>query len=131
MITHDLLICTIQQQWPQLVHGKDYLVAQPIALDTGAQAGDAYIMRWSASPVPMPDISTLLAQAPTYLPVLQASQVRIQRDTLLGGTDWTQGTDAPLTAGKIAAYKTYREALRNVPQQAGFPGTIAWPTEPV
>lgn len=130
MITHDLLICTIQQQWPQLVHGKDYLVAQPIALDTGAQSGDAYIMRWSASPVPEPDIANLLAMAPTYLPVLQANTVRTQRDTLLAGTDWTQGADAPLTADQIAAYKTYREALRNLPTQAGFPSNIAWPTEP-
>tara|TARA_R110000803_G_scaffold142675_1_gene208942 strand:- start:109 stop:495 length:387 start_codon:yes stop_codon:yes gene_type:complete len=35
-----------------------------------------------------------------------------------------------LTPEKQAEWATYRTALLNVPQQAGFPHTVAWPTKP-
>jgi len=57
-----------------------------------------------------------------------AIQVRAQRDKLLGDSDWTQ------TADQSPAIKTlwqpYRQALRDVPKQAGFPSAIVWPTLP-
>lgn len=54
-------------------------------------------------------------------------QVRNQRDNLLSRSDWTQVADAPVDK---AAWATYRQALRDVPSQAGFPWTINWPTKP-
>ena len=56
-----------------------------------------------------------------------ATNARNQRDTLLTQTDWTQVADAPVDK---AAWATYRQALRDVPQQAGFPVTITWPEKP-
>ena len=56
-----------------------------------------------------------------------ASAVRQQRNDKLKECDWTQITDA--TADK-AAWATYRQALRDVTQQAGFPWTITWPDAP-
>jgi len=55
----------------------------------------------------------------------QATNVRNQRTQLLSDSDWTQIADS--TADKTA-WATYRQALRDVPLQAGFPWTIDWPT---
>jgi hypothetical protein len=54
----------------------------------------------------------------------QAKSVRTSRDDKLKECDWTQITDA--TADK-ATWAIYRQALRDVPDQAGFPWTITWP----
>lgn len=53
--------------------------------------------------------------------------VRFQRNQLLSESDWTQVADAPVDQ---AVWATYRQALRNVPQQAGFPDNVTWPTKP-
>jgi hypothetical protein len=57
----------------------------------------------------------------------QAESVRTSRNNLLKDSDWTQITDA--TADKTA-WATYRQALRDVTAQAGFPQTITWPDAP-
>ena len=59
------------------------------------------------------------------------SEVRGRRSWLLAECDWTQLADAPLTDEKKTAYVTYRQALRDVPEQAGFPNTIDWPVDPL
>ena len=59
-----------------------------------------------------------------------AETIRIQRDSLLAACDWTQMVDSPLSEEEKAAYQTYRQALRDVPQQEDFPETINWPEEP-
>lgn len=56
-----------------------------------------------------------------------AERVRMQRDALLTACDWTMLPDS--TADK-AAWGAYRQALRDVPKQAGFPHQIEWPTPP-
>lgn len=60
----------------------------------------------------------------------QEMQVRAQRNSLLSLSDWTQLADAPLTAEKKQAWAEYRQALRDVPEQAGFPENVAWPLVP-
>ena len=57
----------------------------------------------------------------------QATSVRNQRTEKLADCDWTQIADS--TADKTA-WATYRQALRDVPSQAGFPWVITWPTQP-
>ena len=54
-------------------------------------------------------------------------QVRLNRDRMLSESDWTQVADAPVDQ---AAWATYRQALRDVPDQEGFPSEIAWPVKP-
>jgi hypothetical protein len=55
---------------------------------------------------------------------------RNERNMKLTFTDWTQLPDAPLTAETKAAWAAYRQALRDVPEQAGFPYVIEWPEQP-
>jgi len=57
----------------------------------------------------------------------QAANVRRSRTEMLKDCDWTQIADS--TADK-ATWATYRQALRDIPSQAGFPWTITWPTQP-
>jgi hypothetical protein len=57
----------------------------------------------------------------------QAKAVRDDRNTKLTDCDWTQIADS--TADKTA-WATYRQGLRDVPSQAGFPWEITWPTQP-
>lgn len=53
---------------------------------------------------------------------------RSRRDMLLVMTDWTQLLDAALTQEQKDEAVTYRQALRDVTQQAGFPENVEWPT---
>ena len=57
-------------------------------------------------------------------------EARAQRDKLLADTDWTQVLDAPIDSATREAYRTYRQALRDIPEQEGFPETITWPELP-
>ena len=58
----------------------------------------------------------------------QAKAVRADRNAKLAASDWTQGKDIPDNIS--SAWATYRQALRDVPAQAGFPWTVEWPTQP-
>lgn len=55
-----------------------------------------------------------------------ASTERATRDDLLKATDHYGLSDVAMTDAMLA----YRQALRDVPQQEGFPQTITWPTKP-
>jgi hypothetical protein len=57
----------------------------------------------------------------------QAANVRTSRTEKLKDCDWTQIADS--TADKTA-WATYRQALRDITTQTGFPWTITWPTQP-
>jgi hypothetical protein len=57
----------------------------------------------------------------------QAKSVRQQRNTKLAECDWTQVADAPVDK---AVWATYRQALRDITGQAGFPWTMTWPETP-
>lgn len=56
----------------------------------------------------------------------QAKSVRATRNQKLKDTDWTQVADAPVDQ---AAWATYRQALRDISTQVGFPWEVVWPTE--
>ena len=56
-----------------------------------------------------------------------ARLARLQRNTLLADSDWTQLADAPVDD---LAWAVYRQELRDLPNQAGFPLTIVWPVQP-
>lgn len=56
----------------------------------------------------------------------QAKSVRASRDTKLSETDWRFRSD--MTPSQ--EWKDYCQALRDVPNQAGFPWTITWPDAP-
>jgi hypothetical protein len=57
----------------------------------------------------------------------QAHVVREERDRLLVSCDWTQVADVPVDK---AAWAAYRQLLREIPLQEGFPWEVIWPDAP-
>lgn len=53
---------------------------------------------------------------------------RRERDALLAGCDWTQASDQSAATQEL--WRPYRQALRDVPAQGGFPWSIEWPMRP-
>ena len=98
-----------------------------------------FYTRWVHTPADSPDnvapkdadvggIAIYLTDA-EYDTVLAAS-ARQKRDRLLAATDYLVTPDYPISDDRLAKVKTYRQALRDIPEQAGFPRTIAWPKKP-
>jgi hypothetical protein len=60
----------------------------------------------------------------------QATAVRVDRDKRLADTDWTQLIDSPFSTDTNGVWQTYRQALRDIPSQVGFPWDVTWPDQP-
>mgnify|MGYP000750535390 FL=1 len=60
----------------------------------------------------------------------EAANVRAQRDRLLAACDWRVIKALEAGQGLASDWAAYRQALRDVPTQAGFPWTIDWPHDP-
>ena len=67
------------------------------------------------------------AEAIAALDAQQAASVRATRNQQLAESDWTQVADAPVDQ---SAWAAYRQALRDVTAQPGFPWDITWPVAP-
>jgi len=98
-----------------------------------------FYTRWVHTPADSPDnvaskdafaggIAIYLTDA-EYDTALAAS-ARQKRDRLIAATDYLVTPDYPIDADRLAKVKTYRQALRDIPEQAGFPRTITWPEKP-
>jgi Phage tail assembly chaperone protein len=83
------------------------------------QIGGAWFTKYS--------VSDMDADAITAKDAEQAKSMREQRNTKLSDCDWTQLADS--TADK-AAWATYRQALRDLTKQSGFPWEVTWPDAP-
>ena len=98
-----------------------------------------FYTRWVHTPADSPDnvatkdadvgdIAIYLTDA-EYDIVLAAS-ARQKRDRLIAVTDYLVTPDYPIEPDRLAKVKIYRQALRDIPEQAGFPRTITWPEKP-
>ena len=61
-------------------------------------------------------------------PETEGARVRAERDRRLQETDWTQLPDVPLATKE--AWAAYRQALRDITEQPGFPFDVVWPEPP-
>jgi hypothetical protein len=117
----------------EILHpSKGWLPFTSAADDTEAH-GKAIHAHFKAGTRPTRPMTAVEAQArATMKREVFSADARFERDRLLTATDWQMQPDIspPLSPTKKAALTTYRTALRNVPQQAGFPETIVWPTPP-
>ena len=68
----------------------------------------------------------LTADQITSHEITAATKVRAARNDLLQKTDWCALSDVTMSAEMSA----YRQALRDLPAQEGFPYTVTWPTKP-
>ena len=68
------------------------------------------------------------ADQQAYQDSIKSRGVRGERDKLLAETDWRDLPSYPGT--NQDAWRTYRQALRDLPSQAGFPTNVTWPAKP-
>ena len=59
--------------------------------------------------------------------IVYSGKARTKRNKLLAESDWTQVADAPVDQ---AAWATYRQALRDITEQDGFPENVSYPEKP-
>lgn len=59
-----------------------------------------------------------------------AVEARIERNRRIAETDWMVVKHLELNENVPGKWEVYRQALRDVPQQPGFPNEITWPTKP-
>ena len=93
-------------------------VYQTAFKDGVEQVDGKWVWKWSISEMDYD------AKAAKYAEVAKA--VRTTRDAKLAETDWTALSDVTMSAEMTA----YRQALRDVPAQAGFPHNVTQPEKP-
>lgn len=98
----------------------------------GLNAEDEFfIMKWEVPGEAMPeDLEQFVLDHAGVVTAKKAKEVKTQRNALLQASDWTQVQDAPLDPDMKTAWTAYRQLLRDVPQQPGFPEDVTWPLEP-
>lgn len=77
---------------------------------------------------PTPEEDAALVAIEALLPQQKAASVRQERNQRLTACDWTQLPD--VDPAITAAWVPYRQALRDVPEQPGFPDNVQWPVPP-
>ena len=76
------------------------------------------------------NISSLSAELIATKLALREHTQRTRRDQELDSCDWVVTMHKELGTEIPSAWLTYRQALRDLPAQAGFPDSITWPTKP-
>ena len=61
---------------------------------------------------------------------MASASVRARRDASLASSDYLLMADYPISAEELESVKAYRQALRDLPAQEGFPTDVAWPELP-
>ena len=95
---------------------------------TPADSPDNVASKDADNPTTMGGIAIYLTDA-EYDTVL-ATSARQKRDRLIAVTDYLVTPDYPISDDRLAKVKIYRQALRDIPEQSGFPRTITWPDKP-
>jgi len=87
-------------------------------------------LEWLSTDIPQPSDAEIEAEVARLIAEQPAKEARGERDRLLAESDWVTiratdtGTPVP------TEWQTYRQALRDVPLQTGFPEEIEWPSKP-
>lgn len=111
----NLLVKVVEQPQPVYDAKTQTVVqnAQPVMF------GEEWVLGWTVLPLTSEQQAAATAQ--------KSASVRMERTQKLKDSDWTQVADAPVDK---AAWATYRQSLRDITSQAGFPWTVNWPVQP-
>jgi hypothetical protein len=96
------------------------------------QSDGKWYTKYILGPVFTDGETTAIAQETAYKAMKdteQAKSVRASRDTLLAECDWVAVKAFETGSSVSTEWATYRQALRDVPDQAGFPWTITYPVK--
>jgi len=129
---HDLMALTLDAMYPHLSQWVDYKVSHPIDKATNGQGGNPEIMEW-ATAEPKPEYAEVEAFFLANRERICAQYVRIHREDRLTWSDRYAviPSDAPPSVvAKYEAWIDYRQALRDMTEQPGFPCDVVWPEVP-
>lgn len=93
---------------------------QNVAEGAPEQLNGVWTQKWGVSPASQNEIDSRTTT--------QAGIVRRRRNALLSECDWTQMADSPVAGD--TSWLQYRQALRDLTSQAGFPWSVTWPVAP-
>ena len=102
---------------PTIDHSTHYLVKRDPVLEDGS-----WVCKWEG----VAKTTEEIARDEVFL----GNAYRTDRDQLLKECDWTVLPDNQFSSDKLAEWKTYRQALRDISKQTDFPKKINWPTKP-
>ena len=101
-----------------------------VSLENTTESNNYWVQKWIEKDMFSDnDDETKSEQETAYQALLDAAAaeaVRKDRNERLSKTDWLGLSDVTMST----AWAAYRQALRDVPAQNGFPNSITWPTEP-
>lgn len=98
---------------PQVPHTQNFIEGLPALID------GVWTQTWLVTEATPEQIADRLDE--------KGRMVRAGRNARLAACDWTQLPDAPVDA---LVWATYRQALRDVSAQLGFPWVVEWPSTP-
>lgn len=116
--------------WPNL-NSNPRMIAKTMSNDSslayleGSVPNNMYKVNVSVEP----HVLELLPPKTIYVP----GYIRDRRWKMLKDSDWAVGDDSPLSEAKKAEWRTYRQALRDLPDQyldETDPNNVVWPTRP-
>lgn len=135
-MTHHELRYLLHKFYPDAVYGQDFMVGRFLDKDSADanQVGEPFIHKWNL-PVSKPTDGQIQNWWSVYAgeiqATMQADYVRYQRKELLANADIL--VEKALDTGNAEAEqkaRQYRQALRDVTKQAGFPHEVTWPEIP-
>lgn len=114
------VVVSHQSQTPHDIEMRSLI--QKFAQEEGYREKRGEDLSWSVEKIPEKTPEEKLAET--------EEEVRSKRDRLIADTDYLLMNDYPISEEDLAVVKAYRTALRDVPQQEGFPYDVAWPELP-
>lgn len=110
----------------------DVLTREYVSTSEGIQAY-AEAANWAnqnGAVIKETDAGYEIQKAPEPTAEEKAERIRSRRDALLKETDYLLMADYPADSALLEQVKAYRQALRDLPEQSGFPDTVTYPTKP-
>jgi len=111
-------VYSVEEQSPPAYNEQKEVISLRIP-ELDSETG-AWIAKWEKISYSVEDIERIEKA--------EASLVRTQRNELLQKTDHTQLNDFPCTEARKLVINNYRQALRDLPAQDGFPWDVVWPS---
>jgi hypothetical protein len=117
-----------------ICNDKDFLIQGKYVIEGIANDATQYIKCNEIVNMPLKPEGAAYFDYETYQWVLdyttQNNNIISQRDFLLYQSDWTQIPNNPLTSEVQNQWAIYRQELRDVTSQSGYPFNVIWPTPP-